>query len=330
MGSMASRQFDPTQLLDDQSGEWSFDHNPVYEVLVRISTDRVTGVCSCGAGKQVDRLFFREGTPVGVSLAENYATLGELLLEHGDIDAAIYQQTKQYIEPEKRLPGQVYVEMGAIDDARLKQMLQIQAVRKALRFVERCKGRFEFSRGLSFLSGFVPAIIGMDPLVMHALNLGWPAAEREAHLHAYAGKQVCATRSLSQPMEEFGFGQAEERFLALLKDWRTVDELYRVGTLPKPQIALLVRYFELHNALKLRPAPAPLTPEPVPDTTSPMAPLPPLAAHAPEKTERISVPVHGWSDPRPTRNERGDTPTVPSVIVDYAALGIGPEDVEIN
>lgn len=341
--AMPGGAFNPYQLLEGETVHGSFLKQPVYEVFTAIIESCTTGALGVPGEVGLNRLFFREGHPVGVSLAESYVPLGQLLLELGYIDGATFLRAKPIIEGERRLPGQVYIQLGAIDNAILTEVLQIQAQRKARRFVEGCQDPFEFSRGLAFLTGFAKSDIGADLLIFFALEHAFGDREREDYLRTFTGKQICIGADVSPHLGGFGFGVAEQRFLTRLQTWRSVDELDRFGTLARPEVALILKFLDMRHMLQLRPALDGLAPPPA-RAEEQVFTAPPASAQdldetarlrpvkqdkgwpKKEQTERISIAVDGWSDPRPAREERTDIVELPSVLVDYAALGVKPED----
>jgi len=342
--AMSQGLFDPSRLLDGESVQGSFLEEPVHVVLSVLIESCCTGVLSVPMETGLNQLFFREGQPVGVKLAEAYVPLGQLLLELGHIDGGTFLKAKPIIEGERRLTGQVYIQLGAIDNAILTEALQIQAQRKTRRYVEWCQDQFEFSRGLEFLTGFTKATIGADLLTFFALEHAFRDEAQEAFLDTLNGKQIAIAEDISDTLEGFGFGVAEQRFLKRLVTWRSVKELDRFGTLTRPEMARIIKFLDMRHLLQLRPALDDLAPPPEPRSpeifTAPPASDQPKPRPKPrgrkdkkgwkkdkrEKTERISLALEGWTDPRPAREERTDIGELPSVLVDYGALGLKAED----
>jgi len=333
-----SREFDPKSLLDDQTGRWSFEETPAYAVFAALVDGRVTGVVTTRPDANANRLFFREGQPVGVQLAEVYAPLGQLLLELGHIDAATFVKAQALIASEQRLPGQVFVELEAIDAATLQQVIDIQAKRQVRRFIEECRGSFNFARGAAFLTGFSTTTIGPDLLIWLSLERGFVGEMVERYLASLVGKHVKLGAGLSDLVAELGFGPPEERFLARLGEWHSVDELDKFGTLPRPQIALLLKFLDMRQRLQLRPAPeaiAAITGMPVAsiapgrrEGNTAIGKPKPAAKAKREKTERVSIAVAGWNEPISAREERTELTELPSIVVDYDALGVDDTEKE--
>lgn len=335
-------RFEPTELVDDETGVWSFDEQPAYRVLGLLIDGALSGQLRVDTDNGSNFLFFREGRAVGVELCEVCAPLGQILLERGLIDSAGFVRAQRQIELEGRLPGQVYVELKLIDTLQLKQALAEQAHRKARRFLASCHGTFHFRRGPAALDGFTASPLDHDLLLLLALELHFEDEAREAYLASFVNQQLRAPDAAHLALDTLGFGHAEQRFLTRLADWQHVGELDRFGTLTRGQMALLLRFLDLRHLLQLRPAPEVLPLEELPDElgqfdisdgdTKPVAELPAAApiGHPglrPEKTERVSIPISGWKDPRPARVEKTEQIALPSVMVDFTKLK-GDEDDE--
>lgn len=328
-----SREFDPKSLLDDQSGRWSFEETPTYAVFAALVDGRLTGMVTSRPDADASKLFFREGQPVGVQLAEVYAPLGQLLLELGHIDAATFVKAQSLIAGQQRLPGQVFVELEAIDATTLKQVIDIQAKRQVRRFIEECRGSFSFSRGEAFLTGFSTTAIGPDLLIWLSLERSFGGEPGERYLASLVGKHVKLGAGLSDLVTELGFGPPEERFLARLGEWHSVEQLDKFGTLPRPQIALLLKFLDMRQRLQLRPAPeaiaaiagvpvASIAPGRSEGGTAVGKVIKPAPKARREKTERVSIAVAGWNEPISAREERTELTELPSIVVDYDALGV--------
>ncbi|MBN2359577.1 MAG: hypothetical protein JXR83_08975 [Deltaproteobacteria bacterium] len=326
------REFDPKSLLDDETGRWSFEETSVYQVFATLVDGRLTGVVTTRPDADAGRLFLREGEPVGVQLAEVYAPIGQLLLELGYIDAATFVKAQALIAHEQRLPGQVFIELNAIDANCLQQVINVQAKRQVRRFIEDCRGTFTFSRGPAFLTGFSTTTIGPDLLIWLSLERSFTEEPAERYLASLAGKHVKLAAGLSGLVTELGFGPPEERFLARLGEWHSVDELDKFGTLPRPQIGLLLKFLDMRQRLQLRPAPeaiAAIAGVPVTSIApgrgqggTAVAKARPAGKAKREKTERVSISVAGWTEPVPAREERTELTELPSIVVDYDALGV--------
>jgi hypothetical protein len=334
--------FDPATLADDASYEGHLDQEPMSDVIAAVLRARCTGRLSVRDSHGTNSLFFMQGRPVGVVLAEVLHPLGQLLLEEGRIDSAQFVKAQRLIGDGERLPGQVFMEIGAISGEELKTMLAAQARKKAQRFAALTGLPFEFSKGLTFLTGFKSSPMEGPPLVFHAVGAGMNATSREAFLASLGEKLVRATSTqLGAPLQSFGFGRAEERFLQRLGEPHTLKALDQFGTLPRDDIAALLRYLhvignlELLDPLQARPAAPPPAALPGHPATPPAAkPVPPKAAPSQPRSATPNPETPSGPSPnaavkstgaREMGDRRAEDTTLPSVLVDYDALGIGPK-----
>jgi hypothetical protein len=306
-GDMA---LEPADMADESSYEGHLGQESMAHILGVLMAARTTGRISVRDASGLNHLFFMQGRPVGVVLSQVTHPLGQLLLELGKVDSAQFVRAQRLIGDGERLPGQVFIELGAITDAELKETLTIQARRKAQRFASLRALPFEFYKGLSFLVGFKSSPMEGPPLVFHALAAELNATGVKTWLGRLSAQPVRAPQvQLGSPLEAFGFGRAEERFLQRLADWRTVEELDQNGTLPTADMAYLLRFLEARGQLELAPT------APVP---------PPPAAAAPMNTPSRPRPLPA-ALASPTRRPPAEPAPGPSVVVDFDAFGGPPK-----
>ena len=336
IAGVMSTPFAPHKMTDMQSGEWSFNELPIYVVLAEISETKPTGQLRLLDLPGRWSLFFRQGLPVGVALDEICAPLGHLLLELGRVNAHDFVAVQRRIESSERLPGQAYIEQGVLDAEGLKEVLAIQAMRKAQRFIERSTGTFEFTAGLAALSGFSAAMLNGQRLLLLALQQHFNELAREDFLQAHQNTQIRAVGVQNWEKEDVGYGHPELRFLTMLAEWQQIDDLDKFGTLTRSQMGLLLKFLSLRGCLQVRPVPEvlPLAQSPEEENvfavdTVASTSLPPhlrsvqldkAKPRKPEKTERVSMDVQGWSEPREAKIEKTVTAALPSIVVDYGSL----------
>lgn len=257
--------FDPSRIDDDQCGEGHLDEVPIYDVLMAVQRSQATGRLTIQEAAGENHMYFMRGQPVGVELAEMLHPLGQLLLELGRINGAAYVKAQRLISEAQRLPGQVFKELGVLDESSLKEVLSIQARKKAEHFC-RFGGRpFTFCRGLSFLSGFNSTPLDIHAVIFLAVRQQMGPESREAWLDAARHQEVSAEgfgeMPLPAPPAVYNFGPPEERFLVrLAAGFESLERLAETGTLPRDEMAVLLRYLQLLGRLQMRPAPkAPAT-----------------------------------------------------------------------
>lgn len=254
--------FDPSSVPDESCVEGHLDTDPVYQVLLALHAGRITGRLTVEDAAGKNHLYFMQGRPVGVALAEYAHPLGQLLLELGRVDGKTFVRAQRRIAESNRLAGQVFKELGVLDEEGLRDVLTTQARRKAEHFCRLGSRAFLFCRGLTFLSGFTSTPMDLFSVVYLAVRAQLGTDARAAWIEGARGQQVRITNApgdelgLPAPLAAFGFGAAEERFLRrIVGGWEKVADLVETGTLPPDEAALLLRYLEVLGRLERRSAP---------------------------------------------------------------------------
>ncbi len=316
--------FDPALIADDACVDGHLDNDPIYGVLLALGQKLVTGRLTIDDAAGENHMYFMQGRPVGVHLAEHFHPLGQLLLELGRMNGATFVRAQRTIAEGNRLPGQVYMELGVIDDASLKEVLSIQARRKAEHFCRLGSRSFRFCRGLTYLTGFTSTPLDPHAVIFLAVRQQMGEQSREAWLEAARNEAVrlvppggipaegaaVDNAGLPAPLANYGFGAPEERFLQrILLGFESVADLGETGTLPRDEMAVLLRYLEVIGRLQRRPV-APKaqipTPSPSPGAFSPT--LGPAGVTAPITPSLLSAtaPI---TPPKPLQTPRAPTPT---------------------
>ncbi len=277
-------------ISDDACADGHLDTDPIYTVLLGLGSGVVTGRLTIADAAGDNHMYFMQGRPVGVHLAEHFHPLGQLLLELGRMSGATFVRAQRLIAEGNRLPGQVYKELGVLDDHSLKDVLAIQARRKAEHFCRLGSRPFRFCKGLTYLTGFTSTPLDPSAVTYLAVRQQMGEQAREAFLDAARLEQVrvfaidTTHSGLPAPLVNYGFGPPEERFLQrVLNTWENVADLAETGTLPRDEMAVLLRYLEVIGRLQrqaIPPAPAVIprvsTPTPL-DTVRPRPVVPGLA-----------------------------------------------------
>jgi hypothetical protein len=250
--------FDPLGIDDHQCGRGHLDADPIYEVLLALQRGRTTGRLTIEDAAGENHMYFMQGQPVGVQLAEYIHPLGQLLLELGRVDGKGFVRAQRLIWAGQRLAGQVFRELGYLDEAGLKEVLSIQARKKAEHFCRYVSRPFTFCRGLSFLSGFSATPLNIHAVLFLAVRQQLGKQARVGFMQALAQREIRLSQSapeglLPAPLACYDFGPPEERFLTRLAGgFTSVDDLANTGTLPIEEMAVLLRYLELVGLLEAR------------------------------------------------------------------------------
>jgi hypothetical protein len=293
--------FDPATITEDACANGHLDADPIYQVLLTIGQKTATGRLTIADAAGDNHMFFMQGRPVGVQLAEHFHPLGQLLLELGRLNGSTFLRAQRLIAEGGRLPGQVYKEMGVLDEAGLKETLGVQARRKAEHFCRLGSRPFTFCRGLMYLSGFTSTPLDAHAVIFLAVRQQMGEQAREAWLDSVRTEQIRLVvpgnpfdgpkpadhTGLPAALSSYGFGAPEERFLQrLLQGWESVADLADTGTLPRDEMAVLLRYLEVVGRLQRR-----LPPPPPPLKEPTFEPLDPLSAEE-FAVEEVTAPDH--------------------------------------
>jgi hypothetical protein len=97
----------------------------------------------------------------------------------------------------------------------------------------------------------------IDAVIFLAFRQGLAPSTRDAVMQRLRQHEVRLGSTggvpLPAPLELYGFGPPEERFLLrLASDWQRVRDLEETGTLPADEIAVLLRHLEFSGRLQLR------------------------------------------------------------------------------
>lgn len=310
--------FAPAHIDDDTTVSGHLDAHPIFEVLTTLANSRTTGRLTIEDAAGANHMFFMQGRPVGVKLAEYMHPLGQILLEQGSVAVRDFLRAQRVIVRDRRLPGSVFKELGIIDEAGLKDVLKTQARRKAGYFCQLAARPFVFAKGLSYLTGFEAAPMDPHAVAFLAVTQQMDDAARDAWLLGAAGQEVRGTKAadelLPAPAAVFGFGPPEQRFLRrICADWAPVDDLAETGTLPPGEMAVLLRYLELIGRIELRkeqPRVQEPTAEPVVSPSEPTAPviMPPVHTVQTAPAAGVVIAPDLLEEPKPSRSQRAPGP----------------------
>ena len=306
-----------SDLIDNETYKGRFDNESPSHIVSRLYQSKMTGALRSYADKGVNALFFRDGTPVGVRMANNQTMLGHILHELKIIDDAQLATAEQVITSEQRVPLQYFRDLGLLNDELETQIKQMQAQREIEKFAESCVAKgsateFEWGQGISFLVGFSAAWIPIEQVVYETLRRDWITAESEAFLQNFGTRQVCLRGRLPDPVTRFGFGEKESEFLKAIQNWQGVDDLTKWAIVKRPRISFILRFIDLLGLLDVRIKP---------ELSNPRIIVDELAKRGGDLT-----PVRGWTDPSIVENADHAISEKPSILIDRAALGI-PEPI---
>lgn len=248
--------FDPTAVNEGETAEGHLDETPIYELFLQMHKTKETGRLTVHNALGDNHLFLMRGNPVGIHLSEYFRPLGQFLLELGKVNGQTFLQAQHDIVQGMRLPGQVFMEMGVLDEENLKLVLVMQARQKIKQFCNLGSRPFTFGRGLTFLSGFNATPLDMYAVIYLAISQHLGPESLNSWRETYSEKEIRCREGLDPlptNLDAFEFGAPEERFLLRLKDgWNSVSELLQTGTLPDEEVIVLVRFLQIIDRIEMR------------------------------------------------------------------------------
>src|SRR5687768_7492047 len=182
--------FDPGRTAEDTCVEGHLDGDPVYDVLLSMHGAKVSGRLTVEDSAGPNHMYFMQGKPVGVALAEYAHPLGQLLLELGRVNGQTFVRAQRLIAEGNRLAGQVFKELGVLDDDALRDVLAIQARKKAEHFCRLGSRPFTFCRGLQYLSGFTSTPLDIHVVIYLAVRSQLGPDARGAWIESARDQQV--------------------------------------------------------------------------------------------------------------------------------------------
>jgi hypothetical protein len=119
--------FEPSKIPEDQCVQGHLDADPIYDVLLRVHGAKVSGRLTTEDASGPNHLYFMQGRPVGVQLAEYVHPLGQLLLELGRINGQTFVRAQP---PSRRATGsQAGVQGSASSTTTRSKVLVIRPAR---------------------------------------------------------------------------------------------------------------------------------------------------------------------------------------------------------
>lgn len=150
------------------------------EVLQVISQQRKTGILTVQGDEDIIAVSFFQGRVVAADALNEGAAegLGAVLVEQGRIEAGALHRLASRADAEGRRFADVLVEEGHVARPDLLEALRVQTARLLLSLLDWDRGDFKFYGGdeVSYEEGF--RSIGVDELLLHALEENEPTRAR--------------------------------------------------------------------------------------------------------------------------------------------------------
>jgi tetratricopeptide (TPR) repeat protein len=116
--------------LSDECHYNDFGLNQFQKNLFQLHVRQFTGKVTFTRDHVTKTIFFKKGVPIYVSSSVRSETLGQMLLEKGQLTSEQYQKTIEVMEQTKKRQGEVLVELGYMTAYQVFEALKEQADKK--------------------------------------------------------------------------------------------------------------------------------------------------------------------------------------------------------
>ena len=249
-------------------------------------------------------IWFEAGAPAKVKTADPVTYLGQVLLEQRSITREVYERTLQGALHERRLHGQVLLEVGAIDPQILKDALREQLARQVLWLFKLPPATlFGYYDQVNFLERWAaPEGLRVRPLALiwRGLRRHAMPAEVDAVVMRLGEKPI--ELHVDAPIRRFRFESPEQSLIDVLRAKpQPLSALIGFGLAPPEEVKRLVYVLVMLRQLEMGVPGA----EPVGADEAPSSSRIPLAQAGPSAYERSRTP---------TPASRGSIPDVEHVV----------------
>lgn len=266
---------------------------PLPHLLVYVHDRALTGTFEFRApdGSTASMLLL-EGRPAKARLSSGSIYLGQVLLEIGAIDAGTLDESLRELAamPQRKLHGELLLERGKIDPARLAEGLQAQLLRKVALIARMPSATvFEFYGDWDGLADF-----GGDGTPIDTLTAIWAAIREQPpfeHIKSALERMTRGRLKLAKnaQLDRFGFTHEERRWIELLRIRpMRLDHFFASADVNEKITRLIVYCMAITKQVDLvgEEAEAPPSP-PAPLPSRPQADVPPPE---PSSSSKLGVP----------------------------------------
>ena len=203
------------------------EERPLPLLIAQILNARLSGMLRLEAEGQKPWIFFEDGFPAGVHAPRSSDYLGQVLRELGYIDDAAFNESLMRLAKEKRLQGQILLDMGKLDEKKLARGLALQIARKISRLFALTSGSYDF-----FEDDVLPLPLEAIPinpfaLVYNAIRNTYKADDLKKGLNPLIGRAVRASHQFVERGDLFEFPPDDLADAKLLEEFRLPQEYVR-------------------------------------------------------------------------------------------------------
>jgi hypothetical protein len=184
--------------------------------------------------------YFRKGRPVGVNVFARFKPLGMILLESGMIDVQTLDASLAEKSRKDILHGQVLLEMGAIDEEKLRVGLRKQHQANLGVLLQVGEGSYQLEHG-----GELPEWTRDVGLSAHEAVLGHLALPEnrpavDALLRLLGGERFVLTDAWHAGWTAFEMSRTEYDALSLFAEAKTLAEVVEAGAVDTERLGILI------------------------------------------------------------------------------------------
>lgn len=201
------------------------EKHSVAELVASAFVANATGTVVVEQGPVESRLFVRYGQPCGVQLSSGEVSLGEVLVEQGEVDASAWQRAEQAARAARSTAGEVLVAEGALTRQRLERGLATQQLRNLFLLCMTREGRYEL-RGWERPPPWTERV-SLDPLrlLMDVFHADAMADRRDALLDLVGDRRLRRAPDFDSQVSRLALQPLERRALGTLTVPRRLDEI---------------------------------------------------------------------------------------------------------
>lgn len=191
------------------------------ELLQWLSQGTKTGTLVIDSGTVEKKIYFRDGTIISSASTAQSEHLGNFLVLHGYLDEETLTRAVAQQKTEKKLIGQVLVDMGVISQEDLEQMLRFKAEESIYDVFTWEQGDFEFLDGKLPEESMVPMNLDVQWIVLE----GSRRVDEMIRIREQVPSSMCVPVSVSD-LAQVELEEEEHRsILSWIDDDRTVEEI---------------------------------------------------------------------------------------------------------
>jgi curved DNA-binding protein CbpA len=240
----------PVEVETEETGDLKAISYP--NLLVSLYRDKRTGVLTIISGVRF-KIYFTDGVPVFAEEGDVETALGRMLLDSGRISKADYKGVVD-IAVKKRLRfGDALVEMGVVSPHELNSFLELQVREKIIRGFNYTQGKYSFKPKSNFLGRTIGYQINLLQVLYEGIKRFVDIGDIEEifFIKQEGNPTVELSPNLREEINSIKFGPRESRFIQLLKDKESINDIVKTSRLDMGETLKLLYFLHLLGLLKI-------------------------------------------------------------------------------